>query len=78
MHKVRDTEILKAFGANLKRIRLEKGKTQEELAEDAGISQVSIARIEAGKLNSSICTVQRIIVALDIDSNVLFAFDSMH
>ena len=50
----------------------------EELAEDAGISQVSIARIEAGKLNSSICTVQRIIVALDIDSNVLFAFDSMH
>ncbi len=72
MHKVRDEEVLKAFGANLKKVRLEKGKTQEELAEDAGISQVSIARIEGGKLNSSLCTIQRIIKALEIDSNSLF------
>lgn len=71
MHVVRDEKILKQFGDNLKRIRLEKGKTQETLAEDSGISQVQIARIERGKLNTSLCTIQRLIIALKVDANAL-------
>lgn len=57
---------------NLRRLRLKKGKTQEELAEDAGISQVQVARIEGGKINTTIFTVQRQITALNINASELF------
>lgn len=45
---------MELFGKNLKRIREQKGFTQEFLAEEANISQAQIARMESGKLNTSI------------------------
>jgi len=47
-------DIVKLFGKNVRRLRLMRNKTQEELAEDIGISQVQIARIENGVINTSI------------------------
>lgn len=72
MVSIRDEEIIKGFGQNLRSLRLQAGKTQEVLAEDAGISQVQIARIENGKLNTTLCTIQRLIRALNVDANSLF------
>jgi len=60
------------FGKNVRKIRIEKGMTQEELSEEAKISQVQIARIESGKLNTSISTVSAIANALEIDEGELF------
>ncbi|TNE53866.1 MAG: XRE family transcriptional regulator [Bacteroidetes bacterium] len=60
------------FGQNVRRIRMDKGLTQEELAEGAGISQVQIARIEAGKINTSISTVVAIAKALGVKEDELF------
>lgn len=60
------------FGKNVLRIRTEKGLTQEQLAEEAKISQVQIARIESGKLNTSISTVSAIADALGVQEGELF------
>ena len=72
MHKVRNEEVMKMFGTNVYEQRIAKGYTQEFLAEEAGISQVQIARIESGKLNTSISTVVSIAKALKIDVGELF------
>jgi transcriptional regulator with XRE-family HTH domain len=72
MHKIRNKEVMANFGRNVRRIRLEKGFTQEELAESAGISQVQIARIESGKINTSISTVVAIAKALGVGEGELF------
>lgn len=60
------------FGRNLRKIRLDKGFTQEQLAEEAKISQVQIARIESGKLNTSISTVVALAKALKIQEGEFF------
>lgn len=72
MHKIRNEEVMAMFGRNVRRIRMDKGFTQEELAEGAGISQVQIARIEAGKINTSISTVVAIARALGVGEGELF------
>lgn len=54
MHNVRNKEVMQLFSKNLRRIRLLRGFSQEYLAEEAGISQVQIARMEKGQLNTSI------------------------
>ena len=41
----------KAFAAHFKRMRIERGLTQEDLAFEAGVDRVSIARIETAKQN---------------------------
>ncbi len=72
MHKVRNEEVMKLFGNNVQRLRLSKGFTQEFLAEEAQISQVQVARIESGKLNTSISTVVSIAKALGVNVGELF------
>lgn len=72
MHKVRSEEVMTRFGLNVQKIRRLKGFTQEQLAEEAGISQVQIARIESGKLNTSISTVVALSIALGIKEGELF------
>lgn len=73
MHKVRSEEVMKLFGSNVQNIRLSKGLTQEQLAEEAKISQVQVARIESGKLNTSISTVSAIANALGVNEGDLFS-----
>ena len=63
---------MRIFGRNVHKIRLSKGYTQEYLAEEAKISQVQIARIEAGKLNTSISTVASLAEALGVDVGDFF------
>ena len=65
---------MKAFGANLKKIRLEQGMTQEELANKADIAFSSVARIEAGKLNTTISTIARLAETLDVAKKKLMEF----
>jgi len=41
-------EAMRTIGANVKRIRMEKGLTQAEVAERAGISVSTLRRVEKG------------------------------
>ena len=57
---------------NIKRMRLEKGLTQEELATRVSIGRVNINRYETGKRTPSIDTARKIAAALDCTIDELF------
>lgn len=64
-----DEDILKELGARLRRERLNRNLTQQELADQAGISRGSIAKLEGGS-NSSLKTLVRTLRALGIVSRL--------
>ena len=74
MGQLRNKDFLIAFGQNLKKIRLEKGFTQEKLAFSIGVEISQISRIERGILNTSISTVEALSKALEIPIKDLFDF----
>ena len=56
---------LKKFGASVRRERIDKGITQEKLAELVDLNIRTIQKIEAGKINVLVTTAMRIQKALD-------------
>jgi len=66
--------ILINFGENLRKLRLSKGFTQEQLANELGIEISQISRIERGVINTSVTTLYAISKTLQIDVSELFAF----
>jgi transcriptional regulator with XRE-family HTH domain len=55
-----------ALGPVLKRLRTERGLSQEALAYQAGLTSGSLARIELGQASPEWSTVRRIAKALDV------------
>ncbi len=55
---------IKVFGANVRRERVRKKLTQDELAERAEIATRNLQKIEAGEINILVTTVFRIQLAL--------------
>ncbi|MFI3300385.1 MAG: helix-turn-helix transcriptional regulator [Candidatus Gastranaerophilales bacterium] len=70
-----DNEILKNLGLKLKYRRLQKGMTQEILAEMVEVHEKYISKIETGKQNITIKTLNRIANSLEIDITSLLIFD---
>lgn len=60
-------------GQNVRKCRLANGLTQEQLAARAEMTNDYISRLELGKENPSLETLERISKALKVDSFVLFA-----
>ncbi|EQB00233.1 hypothetical protein L288_18520 [Sphingobium quisquiliarum P25] len=56
----------KIVGANVRRLRGERGFTQEQLAHDAGIDVTYLRGIEAGRRNPSISVLGRIATVLSV------------
>jgi transcriptional regulator with XRE-family HTH domain len=54
------------FATNMRRIRKEKGLTQERVAEAAGLHPNYVSSVERAERNISICNIERIAVALDV------------
>ena len=54
------------IGSNFKRLRQEKGWTQEEFAERSGFSQQYVSGLESGKRNPTIVTVYELALALGV------------
>ena len=55
-----------AFGKRLQQIRKEKGLTQEQLAEMAGVHEKHISKLELGTYKPSFDTLSKILKVLDI------------
>ena len=55
---------LKTLGENIAKYRLEKGLSQEKLADAAGLHRTYIGGIERGERNVSLENIQRIAAAL--------------
>jgi transcriptional regulator with XRE-family HTH domain len=69
-----DKQQLLDFGNNLKKLRLKKGFSQEYLAEEIGISQTQIGRIEVGLVNTSLSNILAIAEGLQIPPGKLFDY----
>ncbi len=57
---------------NLRRIRLERGLTQEALSHGSGVMQSHLSEIEAGKRNASVDLIGAIALALAVPVAALF------
>ncbi len=54
------------IGENLKKARFRAGMTQAELAEKAGTTQTTVARIERDAVQPEVTTVRRLAAAMDV------------
>ena len=69
-----DKDILKKFGLNLKFERMKQGKTQAELAELLDVHEKYISRLETGKQNATIKTLNKLASALGVDIFIFLKF----
>lgn len=65
--------IKKVFGEKIKRIRKKKNLTQEQLAELIDISPRNLSKIEVGECFVKAETLEKLLKALDISTEELFA-----
>lgn len=68
-------DMRKLVGANLVRLRKEKGMTQEQLEEASGFSQQYISGLEQGRRNPTIITIYELAQALGVSHLELVAID---
>ena len=66
------SEILRLVSGKLKEYRLQKGYTQEALAEKAGLHNTYIGQVERGEKNITLGSLEKILNALDISFSELF------
>lgn len=74
VNHIRNDEYLKAFGENLKKLRLRKKFSRETLAVYANIETMQVYRIETAKINTTICTVLALSKALEVHPKQLLDF----
>ena len=65
-------EVRKRVGANVRRLREEKGLSQEKFAFESGIDRTYVSGIERGARNPTVTVVERIADALGVPSHRLF------
>lgn len=65
-------DIKLAFGLRVKELRLEKGLSQEKLANLAGVDRTYMTQVENGKRNISIENIRKICIALDVNLSDFF------
>lgn len=68
------TNVNQKLGKNLKRIRNEKGVTQERLQEISGLDRGYISGVERGVRNPSIRNIERLAKALKVSVSDLTNF----
>lgn len=64
------TEIL---SANIKKLRAEKGLSQEELAGKCGLHRTYVGAVERGERNVTLSSLELIAIALDVDVPMLLS-----
>lgn len=64
---IRSMDIRRRLAANIIRLRKERGWSQEELADRAGLHRTYISGVERGVRNPTISIVEKIARAMDVD-----------
>ncbi len=70
---VRMASLTTAFGQAVRKLREETGVSQERFAHKAGIDRAFMSRIERGKSNVSLATIERVARGLGVHLDELFA-----
>jgi transcriptional regulator with XRE-family HTH domain len=66
-----DAESVQAFGKRVRALRMEKGWTQEQLADRADLNLVQISRIERGVREVRLTTLLSLVAAFEIKPDQL-------
>ncbi len=66
-------ELLAAFGAAVRRLRRERGWSQEEFADRVGVHRTYMGSVERGERNLSLLNIGRIADALQVTLTALMA-----
>lgn len=66
------TPILEVFGQNVRILRIERGLSQEQLADKAGLHRTYIGMIERAEKNITLCNIEKIAIALSVSIDSLF------
>ena len=61
------------FGLRLRKLRVQRGLSQEGLANRAGLDRTYISSCEAGKRNVTLRTIVRLACALEVEPSVMIA-----
>ncbi len=69
---MRRDQVLARFGATLRELRLERGLSQERLAELAGLDRNYIGQIERAERNPAVLSIVKIAEALEVPPGELF------
>jgi|ERR1041385_4155338 transcriptional regulator with XRE-family HTH domain len=69
----RNSAVSKALAANVRRIRKERGWTQDDLAAETEVEQAAISRIENARANPTLEMLESLARALDVPFVELFA-----
>jgi len=67
-----DSQFLKQFGETLRRLRIEKKLTMQQLANKAEIELSQIYRIEKGIINPKLSTIRILAGALEVSPKEFF------
>ncbi|MBN8691968.1 MAG: helix-turn-helix transcriptional regulator [Bacteroidetes bacterium] len=65
-------DIRKKFGKQIKKLRIEKGMSQEALAFEAELDRTYIPSIEKGERNVSLVVIEKLGKALNVSPKVFF------
>jgi transcriptional regulator with XRE-family HTH domain len=68
------SKLLIKLGRNIRKVRENKNKTQEQISLDAGIEMSYFSKIERGEANPSLEIIYAIIRALNIKSHEILPF----
>jgi transcriptional regulator with XRE-family HTH domain len=71
MFDARVAEVLGYIGANVRRLRLKRGMTQEQVAEGAELDLRFLQRVEAGKTNLGVAVLVKLADVLGVAPGVL-------
>lgn len=66
--------FLKKFGKEIKKLRIDKDVSQEEIAFRADLHVTLLSRIENGKANTTLETIYKLAEALDVKVGDFFKF----
>ena len=69
-----DNSLHIRIGKKIKEIRESKGISQQVLAAKCNFEKSNLSRLESGKVNSTISTLEKVSNALEIDIVELFTF----
>lgn len=63
--------IQELFGNKVKQLRVQKGMSQDDLSALSGIDRPQISKIEQGKINATLETIEKIAIALNANTSEL-------
>ena len=69
--KMQKSPILEVFGQNVRNLRVERGLSQEQLADRAGLHRTYVGMIERAEKNITLCNIEKLAKALNVKVSTL-------